>query len=205
MPALRPIPLFGDRRRLAVLGGLLALVLAGVGVAVRAAVSSAAPVPASAASAAPAAAAKAGGHYVSQVTAIAPAVPGLSAQVEGAGITLMNHGTATATVYGVAGEPFLTVGPAGVRENTASVTSAVLAGRSLAGVAAKAAPRWAARSKDQHYRWADLRVQWQPADRAPAVRPSSGDVLASWEIPMKVGTTTVTVRGVIRWVAGAAA
>lgn len=204
MLGVRSLALPGDRRRLALTCCAVAVGAAGIGIAARAGVWSSTPASAAAAPAA----AKVSGRYVSQVTGVVPAVTGLTAQVEGNGLMLMNHGSATATVLGYAGEPFLTIGPAGVRENTASVTSAVLARKSLAGRPAQPAARtakatWTSRGKDTHYRWADLRVQWQQPDRAPAVRPASGDVVGAWEIPVKVGTRTVAVRGVVRWVAGA--
>jgi len=149
-------------------------------------------------------------YYVSTVTQLRPAVPGLQVQVDAAGrISVVNHTDQAVVVTGYAGEDYLRIGPAGAEENTASLSSAINARqgqdqlplRAGGGAADRRPAHWVKRSDQPAYSWRDYRVMWTGGQRPPIVLqdPHGTHTVSSWGLNLRVGATPVLVLGEVRW------
>ncbi len=156
-----------------------------------------------------------GGHYESVVTAVSPAVDGISAEVADATqVTLRNTSRQTVVVLGYGNEPYLRFTPTGVDENVASPTSAVNTRGNVAPLPGTAAgdPRnlpvhWLHRTDQPRFTWPDYRVGWSVPMRPPAVAadPGSARQITTWGLPITVDGRPGVVTGQLRWaVAGRA-
>jgi hypothetical protein len=152
--------------------------------------------------------------YVSEVTSVSPATPGLAVRVTelGTRVELTNKGPRDVTVLGYDGEPYLRVGPDGVYENENS--PATYLNRDTyaqvtvpAGVQAASPPAWTRLSSGHTVVWHDHRTHWMAPSPPPV---AAGDlhhdhvVLASWTIPLRVESSPgvpVTVTGRLLWIA----
>ena len=151
-------------------------------------------------------------HYVSAVTQIRPAVPGLAVRVDARGrISLVNHSDQTVVVIGYAGEDYLRIGPSGAQENTASLSSAINARQGTdtlpppakvqGGAGDRRPANWVTRADQPSYSWRDYRVLWTGQQRPPIVLedPHGRHTVSSWALQLRVGTTLVLVLGEVRW------
>lgn len=151
------------------------------------------------------------GRYVSEVTGVRPAVPGLNLTVEdGASVTVASTTDQTVIVLGYAEEPYLRFTPSGVDENTASLTSGINASGVVAalpesaGADARNVPaRWVHRSDEPKFTWRDLRVGWNGQERPPVVAadPDAAHEVFTWGIPFTVDGAPGVVVGSVRWTA----
>jgi hypothetical protein len=158
-------------------------------------------------SAAPASAHTVGGiqpsNYRTEITAISPALPGVSISLYNLGhrVRLTNRTDADVVVLGYSGEPFLRIGPGGVEENIRSATyldsPEPLGGQSIA-------PDWRPRATGRTATWADRRTFWTGAAPAGVAKSPGVEqfVVASWTIPVQAGATVADVSGRIVWVPG---
>jgi hypothetical protein len=149
-------------------------------------------------------------YYVSTVTGVRPAVPGLNVRIaRGGWVTLSTSGNQPITVIGYAGEQYLRVGPEGAQENTAALSSAINTGSGLdrwpADATASAAhrrPHWVKRGDQPSFTWRDYRVQWTDKERPSIVArdPHGQHQVFSWALPLRSGDTPVQVLGQVRWI-----
>jgi hypothetical protein len=147
-------------------------------------------------------------HYLAQITAISPAVPGLTASINRRGewIEVSNTTTKTLTILGYAKEPYLQIGPGGVSENSYSPTLQL--NQSLFGDLSQLGgpqlpPDWRQVGSSHKMRWHDHRIHWMGATRPPAVasNPYVGRLIGRWTVHMLLGTTPVNLTGTLGWLA----
>ncbi|HEX5740460.1 MAG TPA: hypothetical protein VFY17_02770 [Pilimelia sp.] len=132
-----------------------------------------------------------------RVTALTPAVAGVTVTAVEAGVRLQltNRSGRTVEVRGDAGEPFLRVGPGGVFENAASPTThrnRTLAGAPVpADADAAAPPRWRRVADGRTARWHDSRARWP--EGVPAGGPAR-----PWSLPLTVDGAPVALTGTVQ-------
>jgi hypothetical protein len=145
-------------------------------------------------------------HYLAQITAISPAVPGLTATINPRGewIEVANTTTKTLTILGYAREPYLQIGPSGVSENSFSPTLQL--NQSLFGDLSQLGgpqlpPDWRQVGTSHQTRWHDHRIHWMAATRPPAVaaNPYVGRLIGRWTVHMLLDTTPVNITGTLSW------
>jgi hypothetical protein len=147
-------------------------------------------------------------YYVSTVTSIEPAVPGLEVVVHGGGesITLSNRTGKAVVVVGYSGEDYLRIDGSGVQVNTNSPTAALNAGGGRSGVPAtlsgKSLPvKWRSVGHTTSYTWQDFRPRWGAEQRPPIVSadPHARHQVFAWAIQLKVDAKPALVRGEVTW------
>jgi hypothetical protein len=150
-------------------------------------------------------------NYRSRITSVVPEIPGITWSVIDAGTRLevVNRTKTALVVMGDGGEPFLRIGPAGVEENTRSITAFRLANPNPSTpipqeVLEGGTPRWRDVSSSPSYAWHDDRAHWTDAD-PPAVRadPSATTVVVpEWTVEAQWDGAPLTVKGDVTWVPG---
>lgn len=148
------------------------------------------------------------GNYVARVTAITPAVPGLTAQVifRDDQLLLTNATGGEVQVFGYDGEPYLRLTPAAVYANRRSPAFYINADpfnqvQAPPGTDPRATPDWTRVADTNTYAWHDRRIRWTGNDLPPAVRanPSKEQVVARWEVAGAAGVPFV-IQGELSWV-----
>ncbi len=143
------------------------------------------------------------------LTAVTPAVPGLSVRVieTGSRLELTNHG-AEVLILGYEGEPYLRVGPQGVFENVLSPATYLNCSRTGCPVSPdanpSAPPQWKHISNSQTVRWHDHRIHWMGGQPPPDVQRAPGQVheRPPWTVSLRQGQTPITITGHLTWVPG---
>lgn len=151
-----------------------------------------------------------GGHtdarfYRSGVTAVEPAVAGLTITLTGNGdsITLENRTGRTVVVLGYAGEPFLRFSGAMVERNALSLTTALTTGQKPPSVdPRRTAPAWQHLGHQPVFAWRDVRVHWTATQRPPVVEQDehARHRVFEWALPLTVDGRAARVRGAVDWV-----
>jgi hypothetical protein len=160
--------------------------------------------------AAPAALAHEGNpNYRSEVTAIAPALPGLEARVLNYddAIELAYDGEEPLVVEGYRGEPYLRFNPDGLVEVNRHSPAAYLNEDRFANVELpdradhRARPSWATVAENGRYDWHDHRIHWMGEGTLPSQIDDEGERtrVFDWDIPMAAGGRQVEVRGTLTW------
>jgi hypothetical protein len=160
--------------------------------------------------AAPAALAHEGNpNYRSEVSAIAPALPGLEARVLNYddAIQLVYDGERPLVVEGYRGEPYLRFNPDGLVEVNRRSPAAYLNEDRFAKVELpgradhRARPSWATVAENGRYDWHDHRIHWMGEGTLPPQVEDEGERtrVFGWEIPMASGGRPVEVRGTLTW------
>ncbi|WP_446218789.1 hypothetical protein [Micromonospora sp. IBHARD004] len=150
-----------------------------------------------------------GTDYRAEVTALAPARPGLTVRVveAGARLELINRTGRDVEVLGYSGEPYLRVGPGGVYENSRS--PATYLNRTIAGdtnlspeADPAATPVWHRVDRGQSVRWHDQRTLWLESSPPAQVSadPERPQRVRDWVVPLRDGDQTVEIRGTLDWV-----
>jgi hypothetical protein len=146
-------------------------------------------------------------YYRSEVTSVAPAVPGLNISLTqgGESVILTNHTGQTVEVLGYSGEDYLRIGPSGVDENTNSLSAFLNGSLVIQGLpqqlGSQKPPAWKRVSGQPTFTWHDHRVQWMAQQRPPAVAAdtSVAHKVFDWAIELKVGGKPVVVHGTLTW------
>jgi hypothetical protein len=148
-----------------------------------------------------------GTNYRTTVTAVTPAIDGVSVRTieAGARLELTNATGRTVEVLGYAGEPYLEVRPDGVYENTHSPATYV--NRTLAGETPPPGadpaqpPAWRKVGSEPVARWHDQRIRWVEAEPPAEVRADPGRPhrVRDWTVPLRDGASTVQVHGRLDW------
>ncbi len=148
-------------------------------------------------------------NYRSNITTIAPNVPGLNLEVlEFADrLVLTNHTGKTVTVYGYQGEPYARVLANGTVEvNTHS--PAYYLNQNFYGdvnvpssASPTATPDWTVIDRTGQLEWHDHRIHWMSPVVPPEVKNEGKRTkIFNWQVPIKVGATSGTVDGQLFWV-----
>jgi hypothetical protein len=147
-------------------------------------------------------------NYRSNITGIAPNVPGLSLQVlEFADrLLLENHTGQTVTIDGYEGEPYARVQADGTVEvNTRS--PAYYLNQNFYGqvtvppsASAHAVPHWTVVDRTGQFEWHDHRIHWMsPVPPAQVKDKSKRTKIFNWQVPIRVGAQPATVDGQLFW------
>jgi len=151
--------------------------------------------------------------YLSRVTSVSPAVPGLRARILGHQdlLELTWRGARPLLVLGAQGEPMFRLGRRGVEVNRHSPTawsSTERYGRLRVPDYAhpRAAPRWQALAGPGPWRWSEHRAQWMTGRRPRAVGDGAARRrIRAWTVPLRAGDRTVRIRGTLEWIPNPAA
>jgi hypothetical protein len=150
-------------------------------------------------------------NYESVLRSVSPHVPGVDVEITDLGtkVELTNDTQRDVIVLGYKGEPYLRIGPNGVFENVRSPatylnrsTTISDAERPPKSADAEAPPLWRNISSGTTARWHDHRTHFMANDDPPEVAraPDARHVVDNWEIPLRVGTEDVIVRGQLVYV-----
>jgi len=145
--------------------------------------------------------------YRIRITAVEPALPGVSVRVVVGEdrLELSNSTDRPVVIMGYKNEPLLRVGPDGGYANTLSPS---FDDRLLPGVTtspgptdAAAAPQWRKVSDASVLRWHDHRAHWAGTVPPPAVAADPGRFhhIWDWSVPLHDADQTVIVRGTLDW------
>jgi hypothetical protein len=149
-------------------------------------------------------------NYRSNITSVAPNVPGLSLQVlEFADrLLLINHTGKTVTVYGYDGEPYARVLGNGTVEQNLRSTAVYLNTNFYADVTPPPSastnpttpPDWQVVDKTGQFEWHDHRIHWMSPVTPPQVKNKSKlTKIFDWTVPIAVGTQKGAVDGELFW------
>lgn len=147
-------------------------------------------------------------HYRSNITNIAPNVPGLSLEVlEFADrLVLRNHTGKTVTVYGYQGEPYARVLADGtVQVNTHSpayfLNQNFYANVNVPSWASPTAtPQWTIVDRTGELEWHDHRIHWMSPVLPPQVKDKGKRTkIFDWQVPIQVGASKGVVNGELFW------
>ncbi len=147
-------------------------------------------------------------NYRSNITNIAPSVPGLSLEVlEFADrLVLRNHTGKTVTVYGYQGEPYARVLADGtVQLNTNSpayyLNQNFYANVNVPSSASPAAtPQWTIVDRTGQLEWHDHRIHWMSPALPPQVKDKGKRTkIFDWQVPIQVGASKGAVNGELFW------
>jgi deferrochelatase/peroxidase EfeB len=165
--------------------------------------------------AAPAAAHSVGGvgatNFRTTLSAVSPAVPGLSLQVieNGSRLELRNDTGTEAVIAGYGGEPYARVGPDGVFLNDNSPATFLNVDRFSVAIVpptadGKGPPVWRQVSDASLWRWHDHRVHWMLTSLPPAVAadPGAPHRISAWTVVLTYGDQRLTANGTLDWVPG---
>ncbi|MFK3980025.1 hypothetical protein ACI2K4_06530 [Micromonospora sp. NPDC050397] len=150
-----------------------------------------------------------GTDYRTEVTGLAPALPGVTVRAieAGARLELTNRTGRTIEVLGYDGEPYLEVRPDGTYENRNSPTTYVnqtLDADSAVPATADSTlpPDWRRIDTEPVVRWHDRRTHWVEQGRPPQVvaDPDRTHRVRDWVVPMRDGVTPMELRGTLDWV-----
>jgi hypothetical protein len=149
-------------------------------------------------------------YYLSSVTAIEPATPGLEVVVHGSGdsVTMTNRTGKQVIVVGYSGEDFLRFSSSGVDKNVNSLTAALEQTQGKGPLpkkfdaASKLPTKWQRVSNTNSLAWSDFRTRWGANQRPPIVskQPHSRHQVFVWAIQLKVGKQATLVRGDVTWI-----
>lgn len=148
--------------------------------------------------------------YRTRITDVEPSLDGLELRVVEAGgrLELVNRTGEEVVVLGYEGERYLRITADGVFENRRSPAVYLNATRSggvpVPGAAdPDAPPHWVRVADGPTARWHDHRLHWMTGDPEEVrAEPDRRHAVARWELPIRVGSEAVTVRGDIVYVPG---
>ncbi|CAN5499668.1 hypothetical protein BH10ACT8_BH10ACT8_15860 [soil metagenome] len=145
-------------------------------------------------------------HYLTEVSGVSPALPGVTATVDPHGdwIQISNTSAQTLTILGYGREPYLRIDSQGVQQNVNSPS--VYLNQSLFTDLSQSTeenlpPKWEAVTAGRGARWHDHRIHWMGAGRAPnvAAHPGVRQVVGQWTVRLLLGNTPVIVSGTLSW------
>lgn len=147
------------------------------------------------------------GQFVTTVTGVTPAFPGVSAVStrDGEHFTLTSEGPQTLEVVGYYGEPFLRIDAAGVWKNRRSPTAyddSEEPQTPPGDVSAKARPQWVLLGPQHQYTWHDHRTHWMSSVMPSEVQsdPDHAHLIRDWTIPLDYGGKSGVINGTLTYV-----
>ncbi len=149
-------------------------------------------------------------NFRSEVSAISPAVKGVTVEVVNFddSLELTNRSGRTVTVVGYRGEPYVRIGADGrVEVNHNSPSYYLNDDRYAEGVEVpasatpKATPDWQVVDGTGRYAWHDHRIHWMAHSLPPQVADEHQRTkVFDWKVPVTVGAEQTTIRGSLTWV-----
>jgi hypothetical protein len=148
-------------------------------------------------------------NYRSNITRVAPQLPGLHLEVlEFADrLVLSNHTGQTVTVYGYQGEPYARVLASGAVEVNERSPAYFLNQSFYAAVnvppsaSPSAKPAWTLIDRTGRLEWHDHRIHWMSPALPPQVKDKAKRTkIFDWQVPIAVGAKRGTVDGQLFWV-----
>ncbi len=128
-------------------------------------------------------------HALTVIERVYPVIDGIEVRVvhlDAPALVVTNETDEALTVLGEKGEPFLQIGPRGVRANAKSPTTYVSAApwRDTVppGVKANAKPQWVTFSAEPTWTWFDRRLRVEPNR-------------TSWQVPLMLGGQPIAIEG----------
>ncbi len=153
-----------------------------------------------------------GGKYVSQVTALSPATPFVTAQIGGGDelLALQVQAGHEVVVLGYQNEPYLRIAPDGtVYENHLSPArylnedryATTLPPPEATAQAATDHPDWRQLGTGGSWVWHDHRIHWMSKQAPPAIKGKESQTvqLFDWKVPMTVDGAAVDVDGQLQY------
>jgi hypothetical protein len=146
--------------------------------------------------------------YRSNITTIAPKVPGLSVEVlEFADRLLLRNQTGkTVTIYGYEGEPYARVLANGTAEQNVRAPATYLNTNFYAQVtvppiaSSSAPPKWEVVDRTGEFEWHDHRIHWMsPIPPTSVKNKSTRTLIFDWKVPIEVGNTKGAIDGQLFW------
>jgi hypothetical protein len=146
--------------------------------------------------------------YRSNITTIAPSVPGLSVEVlEFADRLLLRNRTGkTVTIYGYEGEPYARVLANGTAEQNVRAPATYLNTNFYANVtvppsaSSRASPQWEVVDRTGQFEWHDHRIHWMsPVPPASVKDKGRRTLIFDWKVPIAVGTSKGAIDGQLFW------
>lgn len=147
------------------------------------------------------------GYFVTKVTGISPAFPGVSASANSGGgdITVLNEGPTPIVIDGYSGEPFVRIESDGVWQNQNSPAVYLDQSSTIGDVPSTAGAnlpvKWVKLDTQPKYTWHDHRIHWM-SDALPTVAqqdPGHAHLIKSWTIPISVGTAKGVIAGTLTY------
>lgn len=147
-------------------------------------------------------------NYRSNITSVAPGVPGVSLQVlEFADrLLLTNRSGQTVTVYGYQGEPYARVLADGTVQLNKRSPAYYLNQNFYANVnvppsaSATATPQWTVVDRTGQLEWHDHRIHWMSPALPPQVKDKAKRTkIFDWQVPIQVGSRKGSVNGELFW------
>jgi hypothetical protein len=148
-------------------------------------------------------------NYRSNITSVAPTVPGLSVQVlEFADRLLLRNQTGkTVTIFGYDGEPYARVLANGsvernVRSPATYLNASFYGDINVPAIAddPHAPPRWEVLDRTGQFEWHDHRIHYTSPAVPPQVKDTSKRTLVfDWTVPIAVGTHSGAIDGQLFW------
>lgn len=137
----------------------------------------------------------------------APSIEGLSVDVLNRDdrLVLVNRTGRDVLVEGYLGEPYAKIaadGTVAVNENSeATYTNEERFGAQVPeGVDPKGPPKWRTIDKTGRFEWHDHRIHWMSGGEPPQVKDRGVRTkIFDWTVPLKVGTQSATITGVLEW------
>jgi len=147
-------------------------------------------------------------YYRTAITAITPAVDGVSVRVDPQGdwLELTDSGPQTVIVYGYSGEPYLRLTRTSTEENMLSeatyLNQALFADIPAEPAGAAVPPKWHLISAIGTVRWHDHRIHWMGQRRSPVVAadPAHSHIVGEWLVRAESGDTPFEIHGNLRWI-----
>lgn len=148
-------------------------------------------------------------NYRSNITRVAPSLPGLHLEVlEFADrLVLSNHTGQTVTVYGYQGEPYARVlanGAVEVNERSPAyfLNQSFYGAVNVPSAASPGAkPAWTLIDRTGQLEWHDHRIHWMSPALPPQVKDKGKRTrIFDWQVPISVGTQRGAVDGQLFWV-----
>jgi hypothetical protein len=128
-------------------------------------------------------------YALTVIQSVTPATEGVEIRIvhlDSPALVITNETSEVVTVFGEKGEPFLQIGPDGVRANVESPTTyrSAVPRRDIApaDIDPKAKPEWSRFSEEPTWTWFDPRLRFVPGT-------------SSWEIGLEVGNRETTIDG----------
>ena len=158
---------------------------------------------------APAVAHEGNPNYSSTVRAFSPKLDGVQAEVLNGDdrLLLVNRSDEDIVIEGYNDEPYARVGADGKVEVNRNSPAYYLNQERFggvkvpAGVSAKAAPRWEQVGRSGRFEWHDHRMHWMGKGTPPQVTDESKPTkINDWAVPLKVGSSSGSISGTLRWV-----
>jgi hypothetical protein len=147
--------------------------------------------------------------FLSQVTAVKPAVPGVTVVVLGRDdqLELENRSGKTVTVLGYEGEPYLRFDARGVAINLHSPARYLNTDRYAkvalpASADAKLPPQWDVLTLGKRWSWHDHRIHWMSTILPPAAKAAPGKphLVFAWSVALTVAGSPAQIAGRLDYV-----